>query len=81
MGCRRGGFGDNPSLTAVRGFAAWSLAQAGPAAALATRDLVASADDPDPGVRGLAFLGFPLHPPGKPSTATYRNPWKVNRGS
>ena len=22
-----------------------------------------------PGVRGLAFLGFPLHPPGKPSTS------------
>ena len=22
-----------------------------------------------PGVRGLAFLGFPLHPPGKPATA------------
>jgi predicted alpha/beta-hydrolase family hydrolase len=24
---------------------------------------------PLPGVRGLAFLGFPLHPPGKPSTS------------
>lgn len=22
-----------------------------------------------PGVRGLAFLGYPLHPPGKPGTA------------
>jgi uncharacterized protein len=26
----------------------------------------AQADAPLPGVRGLAFLGFPLHPPGKP---------------
>lgn len=28
----------------------------------------AQADVPLPGVRGLAFLGFPLHPAGKPST-------------
>jgi uncharacterized protein len=28
----------------------------------------AQAVAPLPGVRGLAFLGFPLHPPGKPST-------------
>jgi predicted alpha/beta-hydrolase family hydrolase len=27
----------------------------------------AQADEPLPGVRGLAFLGFPLHPAGKPS--------------
>ena len=27
----------------------------------------AQAKDPLPGVRGLAFLGFPLHPPGQPS--------------
>jgi hypothetical protein len=27
----------------------------------------AQAEAPLPGVRGLAFLGFPLHPPGKPS--------------
>ena len=27
----------------------------------------AQADAPLPGVRGLAFLGFPLHPAGKPS--------------
>ncbi len=27
----------------------------------------AQADAPLPGVRGLVFLGFPLHPPGKPS--------------
>src|SRR5215216_2745421 len=26
----------------------------------------AQASEPLPGVRGLAFLGFPLHPPGKP---------------
>jgi predicted alpha/beta-hydrolase family hydrolase len=29
----------------------------------------AQAMAPLPGVRGLAFLGFPLHPPGKPSTS------------
>ena len=29
----------------------------------------AQALDPLPGVRGLAFLGFPLHPPKKPSLA------------
>lgn len=29
----------------------------------------AQALDPLPGVRGLAFLGFPLHPAGKPSSA------------
>jgi predicted alpha/beta-hydrolase family hydrolase len=28
----------------------------------------AQAIAPLPGIRGLAFLGFPLHPPGKPST-------------
>jgi hypothetical protein len=28
----------------------------------------AQAEAPLPGVRGLIFLGFPLHPPGKPST-------------
>ncbi len=27
----------------------------------------AQAESPLPGVRGLAFLGFPLHPPGRPS--------------
>jgi hypothetical protein len=27
----------------------------------------AQASEPLPGVRGLAFLGFPLHPPGKPA--------------
>jgi predicted alpha/beta-hydrolase family hydrolase len=27
----------------------------------------AQAAEPLPGVRGLAFLGFPLHPPGRPS--------------
>jgi predicted alpha/beta-hydrolase family hydrolase len=29
----------------------------------------AQAEAPLPGVRGLAFLGFPLHPPGKPSVS------------
>jgi predicted alpha/beta-hydrolase family hydrolase len=29
----------------------------------------AQAENPLPGVRGLAFLGFPLHPPGKPSVS------------
>ena len=29
----------------------------------------AQASEPLPGVRGLAFLGFPLHPPGRPGTA------------
>lgn len=29
----------------------------------------AQARAPLPGVRGLAFLGFPLHPPGKPGTS------------
>jgi predicted alpha/beta-hydrolase family hydrolase len=28
----------------------------------------AAADSPLPGVRGLVFLGFPLHPPGQPGT-------------
>lgn len=28
----------------------------------------AQAKEPLPGVRGLVFLGFPLHPPGKPGT-------------
>ena len=28
----------------------------------------AQAESPLPGVRGLIFLGFPLHPPGRPST-------------
>jgi predicted alpha/beta-hydrolase family hydrolase len=28
----------------------------------------AQAASPLPGVRGIAFLGFPLHPPGRPST-------------
>ena len=29
----------------------------------------AQAEEPLEGVRGLAFLGFPLHPPGKPGTS------------
>jgi predicted alpha/beta-hydrolase family hydrolase len=39
----------------------------------------AQAIAPLPGVRGLAFLGFPLHPPGKPSTtrATHLSKLKI----
>jgi predicted alpha/beta-hydrolase family hydrolase len=29
----------------------------------------AAAEAPLPGVRGIAFVGFPLHPPGRPGTA------------
>jgi len=29
----------------------------------------AQAEEPLPGVRGLVFLGFPLHPPGRPGDA------------
>jgi hypothetical protein len=29
---------------------------------------LAAAAEPLPGVRGIVFLGFPLHPPGRPST-------------
>src|SRR2546426_8948695 len=29
----------------------------------------AQAEQPLPGVRGLVFLGFPLHPPGRPGDA------------
>jgi predicted alpha/beta-hydrolase family hydrolase len=29
----------------------------------------AQAEQPLPGVRGLAFLGFPLHPPGRPAVS------------
>jgi uncharacterized protein len=29
----------------------------------------AQAEEPLPGVRGLVFLGFPLHPPGRPGTS------------
>jgi predicted alpha/beta-hydrolase family hydrolase len=32
----------------------------------------AAAETPVAGVRGLVFLGFPLHPPGKPEAATER---------
>ena len=34
----------------------------------------AQAASPLPGVRGLVFLGFPLHPPGKPSDERARAP-------
>jgi len=29
----------------------------------------AQAHEPLPGVHGLVFLGFPLHPPGRPGTS------------
>jgi len=37
----------------------------------------AQAASPLPGVRGLAFLGFPLHPPGKPSDERARHLFEV----
>ena len=33
----------------------------------------AQAVEPLPGVRGLVFVGFPLHPPGKPSNERARH--------
>jgi len=38
----------------------------------------AQAIAPLPGVRGLVFLGFPLHPPGKPSTERAEHLARVN---
>jgi hypothetical protein len=38
----------------------------------------AQALDPLPGVRGIAFLGFPLHPPKKPSLARAEHLAKVS---
>jgi predicted alpha/beta-hydrolase family hydrolase len=37
----------------------------------------AQAETPLPGVRGLIFLGFPLHPPGRPSDARAEHLFKV----
>lgn len=37
----------------------------------------AQAESPLPGVRGLVFLGFPLHPPGKPSDERARHLFDV----
>ena len=37
----------------------------------------AQAAQPLPGVSGLAFLGFPLHPPGKPSVARAAHLYEV----
>jgi len=37
----------------------------------------AQAEKPLPGVRGLAFLGFPLHPPGKPSISRAEHLYQV----
>jgi predicted alpha/beta-hydrolase family hydrolase len=36
------------------------------------------AESPLPGVRGVAFLGFPLHPAGKPSVARAQHLTRVN---
>lgn len=38
----------------------------------------AQADSPLPGVRGLLFLGFPLHPPGRPSDERGAHLFKIN---
>ncbi len=38
----------------------------------------AQVDEPLPGVRGLIFLGFPLHPPGKPGIERARHLEKVD---
>ena len=37
----------------------------------------AQAEKPLPGVKGLGFLGFPLHPPGKPSVARAEHLYQV----
>ena len=37
----------------------------------------AQAEEPLEGVRGLAFLGFPLHPPGKPSVTRAEHLFQV----
>lgn len=39
----------------------------------------AQADQPLAGLRGIAFAGFPLHPPGKPATARAEHLTKVRR--
>jgi predicted alpha/beta-hydrolase family hydrolase len=38
----------------------------------------AQADKPLPGVRGLIFLGFPLHPPGKPADDRAKHLFEVH---
>ncbi len=37
----------------------------------------AQAEEPLEGIRGLAFLGFPLHPPGKPGTSRAEHLFQV----
>jgi predicted alpha/beta-hydrolase family hydrolase len=37
----------------------------------------AQANEPLPGVRGLVFLGFPLHPPGRPGTARAEHLFRI----
>ncbi len=38
----------------------------------------AQAESPLPGVRGLIFLGFPLHPPGKPSDERAKHLFEID---
>jgi predicted alpha/beta-hydrolase family hydrolase len=38
----------------------------------------AQAESPLPGVRGLIFLGFPLHPPGKPSDERAKHLFEIH---
>src|SRR5260370_26935622 len=37
----------------------------------------AQANEPLAGVRGLVFLGFPLHPPGRPGTARAEHLFRI----
>jgi predicted alpha/beta-hydrolase family hydrolase len=37
----------------------------------------AQANEPLPGVRGLVFVGFPLHPPGRPGTARAEHLFRI----
>ena len=39
---------------------------------------MAQANQPLPGVRGLVFLGFPLHPPGRPGTARAEHLFRID---
>src|SRR5437773_5990598 len=41
----------------------------------------AQAEEPLPGVRGLVFLGFPLHPPGRPGDKRAEHLARVDRKS
>src|SRR5260370_9483440 len=39
---------------------------------------MAQANQPLPGVRGLVFLGFPLHPPGRPGPARAEHLFRID---